>query len=594
MEKAAEQSTRVVGEPDDDVVDFPSGRPSTPPKRTSSIERMLETGEGIDPVPDPLLPMDDVTPSGGQNFEPPRPSVDDGIVRPAHPAPEPPPQPAPPAQSAPPPESGFEPERSPPVDPAPAHQDPGQESQPSASGVPERYTRPEPAPEQPTGPERYTRAEAASDDVDMSARSEQFADVEESSPARTRKKRFGRRKDPKPWHRQAEAADPVDGHPDEATAAAPEEQPEFDEEPPARRGFFGAIWGVIRFLLIGKKKPKKTRRAVKGTRPQKAGRKRFRPKLPTGLKVPRVPRGLMRLLARIPGLGRLVRRDVVVRRDRAVAAAAERAEDGLPASRRDEAVSHMRRPLDLSHRVGRAVEIDIEKVRAAGMIAPFGERTHIAEEFRLIKRPLLLTAFEKGPNAIRNGNVIMVASSRSGEGKTFTAINLAMSIASERDLTVLLIDADVAKPDIPNVLGFEADLGLVDLIADDQIAVSDVIMRTNIENLSVLPAGRPHHLATELLASERMEMLMSELSLRYPERVVIVDSPPALLSSIAGVLALNVGQTLFVVEAERTSQTAVDSAIGLVSACKNINLLLNKSRPLGGNERFGSYQGSYY
>ncbi len=248
----------------------------------------------------------------------------------------------------------------------------------------------------------------------------------------------------------------------------------------------------------------------------------------------------------------------------------------------------------MSRRVGRSVEIDLEKIQAAGMVTPFGERTHIAEEFRLIKRPLLLNAFEKGPNAIRNGNVIMVASSRSGEGKTFMAVNLAMSIASERDLTVLLIDADVAKPDIPNVLGFEADLGLVDLIADDRIDMSDVIMRTNIENLSVMPAGRPHHLATELLASERMGNLVSELSLRYPERVVIMDSPPALLSSVAGVLALNVGQTLFVVEAERTSQTAVDSAIGLVSACKNINLLLNKSRPLGGGERFGSYQNSYY
>ena len=248
----------------------------------------------------------------------------------------------------------------------------------------------------------------------------------------------------------------------------------------------------------------------------------------------------------------------------------------------------------MSRRVGRSVEIDIEKIRAAGMVTPSGERTHIAEEFRLIKRPLLLNAFEKGPNAIRNGNVIMVASSRSGEGKTFMAVNLAMSIASERDLTVLLIDADVAKPDIPNVLGFDADLGLVDLIADDRIDMSEVIMRTNIENLSIMPAGRPHHLATELLASERMGNLVSELSLRYPERVVIMDSPPALLSSVAGVLALNVGQTLFVVEAERTSQTAVDSAIGLVSACKNINLLLNKSRPLGGGERFGSYQSSYY
>ena len=256
--------------------------------------------------------------------------------------------------------------------------------------------------------------------------------------------------------------------------------------------------------------------------------------------------------------------------------------------------THIRRPLDLTARSGRTVEIDLEGVHAAGMVTPFGERTQIAEEFRLIKRPLLLNAFEKGQNAIRNGNIIMVASSRSGEGKTVTAINLAMSIASERDGTVLLIDADVAKPDIANALGFETDIGLVDLIADDRIKVSDVILRTNIDNLSVMPAGRPHHLATELLASERMAQLVSELSLRYPERVVVMDSPPALLSSVAGVLALNVGQILFVVEAERTSQTAVDSAIGLVSACKNINLLLNKSRPIGGSERFGSYYAGYY
>ena len=586
MEKAAEKSTRAVGETDDDVVDFPSGRPSAPRPRTSSIERMLETGEGIDPVPDPLLPMDDAGPSGGQTLQPPPPGVDDGVLRSPQPVPAPPPPAAPP-------EARFEPDRPVPDAPAPAGQDPGPAIDQLPTG-PERYARPEPPPDQPTGPDRYTRDEAVPAEQDIQSRPEQAADAEETMPSRSRNKMFGRRKDTKPWHRQADADEPVEAHDRDPSPVPAETVYEVDEDPPARRGFFGSVWGVIRFLLIGKKKPKKARGAAKRARPQKTGKRSFRPNLPSGLKMPGMPRGLLRPLSRLPGMGRLVRRDVALRRDRALAAAAERADNGVVESRRDEAVSHMSRPLDLSRRVGRAVEIDLDRVRAAGMIAPFGERTHIAEEFRLIKRSLLLTAFEKGPNAIRNGNVIMVASSRSGEGKTFTAINLAMSIASERDLTVLLIDADVAKPDIPNVLGFEADLGLVDLIADDQIAVSDVIMRTNIENLSVLPAGRPHHLATELLASDRMEMLMSELSLRYPERVVIVDSPPALLSSIAGVLALNVGQTLFVVEAERTSQTAVDSAIGLVSACKNINLLLNKSRPLGGNERFGSYQGSYY
>lgn len=404
----------------------------------------------------------------------------------------------------------------------------------------------------------------------------------------------------KPWHRDQAAEQ--SGEPEGAApVAAQQAELQRAEMPAKRRGVFGMFWGTVRFLLIGRKRPKKSTApaADQGAR-QASPRKPSR--LVAGLTTSRrrVFRRMQPLLAsrigKIPGLRRLThtKAEVVAEIERVASETPAGIAEIAAETRRSTAGSHIQRPLDMSRRVGRTVEIDIESIRAAGMVTPSGERTHIAEEFRLIKRPLLLNAFEKGANAIRNGNVIMVASSRSGEGKTFMAVNLAMSIASERDLTVLLIDADVAKPDIPNVLGFEADLGLVDLIADDQIDMSQVIMRTNIENLSVMPAGRPHHLATELLASERMENLVSELSLRYPERVVIMDSPPALLSSVAGVLALNVGQTLFVVEAERTSQTAVDSAIGLVSACKNINLLLNKSRPLGGGERFGSYQSSYY
>jgi len=404
----------------------------------------------------------------------------------------------------------------------------------------------------------------------------------------------------KPWHRDHPgnaapegAADamypPAGGEHSQNHGQMPEVHAEADI--PQRRGPLRMVWSVVRFLLIGKKRTK----TPKGSARPRGGMRM--PRISGLSHLGKIGASVPAFARKMPGLRRL--RRSAVSAVNAVSESASGSQRPNPVetameTRRSAAGSHIYRPLDMSRRVGRSVEIDMEKIRTAGMVTPFGERTHIAEEFRLIKRPLLLNAFEKGPNAIRNGNVIMVASSRSGEGKTFMAVNLAMSIASERDLTVLLIDADVAKPDIPNVLGFEADLGLVDLIADDRIDMSEVIMRTNIENLSVMPAGRPHHLATELLASERMGNLVSELSLRYPERVVIMDSPPALLSSVAGVLALNVGQTLFVVEAERTSQTAVDSAIGLVSACKNINLLLNKSRPLGGGERFGSYQSSYY
>ncbi len=243
-------------------------------------------------------------------------------------------------------------------------------------------------------------------------------------------------------------------------------------------------------------------------------------------------------------------------------------------------------------RTSKHVKIDLDRMQLQGMVTPFAERSLIAEEFRLVKRPLLLKAFDTESESDSPAKLIMVASSRPGEGKTFCAISLAMSIASERDLTVLLIDADVAKPDVPRSLGFKADRGLVDLIQDETLELSDVMLRTQLDNLSILPAGRPHHLATELLASERMGRIVEDIVARYPERIIILDSPPVLLSSIAGVLALHVGQILYVVEADKTTETALDNALPLVSSCKNINLLLNKSHAIGESDRFGYY--SYY
>lgn len=230
-------------------------------------------------------------------------------------------------------------------------------------------------------------------------------------------------------------------------------------------------------------------------------------------------------------------------------------------------------------------------MRAAGFVTSDQDNTLVSEEFRLIKRPLLLKAMDKGRDAIRNGNLIMVSSSRPAEGKTFCAINLAMSIATEPDLTVLLIDADVSRPDVPRVMGFEAELGLVDLLADGSLEVADVMLRTDLENLAVLPAGRSHRLATELLASERMERLVDDLARRYRDRIIVIDSPPVLMSSAAAVMALHVGQILFVVEAEETSKAALDNALSMVNSCNNISLLLNKTRS-GGTEKFGSY--GYY
>lgn len=237
------------------------------------------------------------------------------------------------------------------------------------------------------------------------------------------------------------------------------------------------------------------------------------------------------------------------------------------------------------------VELDFTRLREKGFVVP-GDRSVTAEEIRLIKRPLLRQAFADGrPNG--NSHLIMVTSARPSEGKTFMSINLALSMALEKDITVLLIDADVAQPAIPGVLNFEADRGLLDLLIDEKLDMSEVMIRTNIENLSILPAGRDVPNANELLASARMEALVKDIAERYPDRVIIFDTPPVLVRTETSVLATHVGQVAFVVGAEQTNEAAVKEALELLHGCRNVGLILNKLRASYGTERFGQYYGRY-
>lgn len=231
--------------------------------------------------------------------------------------------------------------------------------------------------------------------------------------------------------------------------------------------------------------------------------------------------------------------------------------------------------------------IDLAKLRAAGGVTPGDEMTPIAEEFRLIKRPLIMNAFNQGAGPIQNGNLIMVTSALAGEGKSFCAINLAMSIAMEMDHTVLLVDADVARPSVPRYLGLKAEMGLLDILLNDKLELPDVMMRTNIEKLSILTSGKKSRHATELLASQSMSNLLKDIALRYRDRIVIFDSPPLLLTTESHVLASQMGQIVMVVEAETTPQKAVLEALRQIESCDVINLIYNKSRSFQGEGYYG-------
>jgi protein-tyrosine kinase len=224
--------------------------------------------------------------------------------------------------------------------------------------------------------------------------------------------------------------------------------------------------------------------------------------------------------------------------------------------------------------------IDLGRLQIAGFVTPTGGRARISDEFRVIKRPLLLRAFATGPDRIENGNLLMVTSAQPGEGKTFSAINLAMSMASERDLHVLLIDGDVQRPSLFQTLGVEPQRGLLDVLSSSDLTVGDVLLRTNIRNLTLMASGTHTQEATELLASQKMAVLMKEISTRYKDRIVIIDTPPVLASTEPSVLALHVGQTVLVIEAGKTGRQALEQTLNLISTCPSISLLFNKSEKL--------------
>lgn len=235
--------------------------------------------------------------------------------------------------------------------------------------------------------------------------------------------------------------------------------------------------------------------------------------------------------------------------------------------------------------------LNFDELREASIVPPEELAPNLANEFRRIKRPLIKSAFDKGDDQLEKGNLIMLCSALSGEGKTFASMNLAMSVALERERTVLLIDADVAKPHISRTLGLDKRKGLMDLLVDRTLDIGDVLVQTDMPGLRVLPAGTQHEYATELLASERMEELMSEIAGRYQNRIVILDSPPLLQTSEAQVLTSLVGQVVVVVHAGATPQAAVLSALELVDPSKTVSLVLNKSRITTAGD---SYYGGYY
>lgn len=244
------------------------------------------------------------------------------------------------------------------------------------------------------------------------------------------------------------------------------------------------------------------------------------------------------------------------------------------------ATSHRLVPSAPQQSVNRAV------IAAHGLIDPQGNVGALAEEYRIIKRQLL-----RASTTLQHGRRIVVTSAQPDEGKTFSTVNLALSLAAEKDVSVLLIDGDFSRQDVPKKLGITPGPGLLDVLADPSIDLASCVIPTDIPRLAVLPSGKANDHETELLSSSRMADVLNQLDAGAPDRIILFDSMPLLAASSTGVVAQRCGQVLVVVRADVTREAALRDAIGLIGQHNGISLLLNRVRFTPEGRRFGSYYG---
>ena len=223
-------------------------------------------------------------------------------------------------------------------------------------------------------------------------------------------------------------------------------------------------------------------------------------------------------------------------------------------------------------------ELDFEMLAENGFLVPGHNNPQQSQEFRRIKRPLLLNQQPKiAAELPLPTNVIFITSALPGEGKTFVSLNLALSLAAELDKRVLLIDGDAAKQDLSRWMGIAEQPGLVDLLTSGKPYAESSIIDTNVERLQVMPCGSMVDNLDELYASRLMDTLLSGLASFDSNRILIVDGPPLIATTEAAVLARRMGQVVLVVEANKTPQSAVEQAAAQLEGCQLVSTLLNKA-----------------
>lgn len=238
-----------------------------------------------------------------------------------------------------------------------------------------------------------------------------------------------------------------------------------------------------------------------------------------------------------------------------------------------------------------SIDLDTTALFDAGLLTDRANSARLRDEFRRLKWPLLEVAQVRQLPDANSGRLIMITSAVPAEGKTFTSFNLALALADERDSMVVLVDADIAKPKLTHSLGLQSRPGLADFLADEKLEIRDILVGTSLPNLRVVPAGRFNTHAPELIGSQRMRQLLTQLDAVCASPTVLFDSSPLLVTNAGQVLSGLVGQIVMVVKADATPQSAVTEALSMLKKNATVGLVLNQSRPTFGSHLYGEYYG---
>jgi exopolysaccharide/PEP-CTERM locus tyrosine autokinase len=232
--------------------------------------------------------------------------------------------------------------------------------------------------------------------------------------------------------------------------------------------------------------------------------------------------------------------------------------------------------------------VDANSVRGAGFLPEVGKDRQFADQYRRIKRPLIEKALS-GDAAAGEPRIILVTSAIPGDGKTFTSINLAFSMALERDISILLIDADVSKRHITDIFGLRQRKGLLDSLTDESLEPEALVVPTSYRGLSILPAGTWVEATAELISSNRMRQVVTGLCARNPRRILLLDSSPLLITNEGRALVKIAGQVVLVVRAGVTPRHAVQAAIDMFDEKQAGGLILNDVK-VGLTEGYYGYE----